>query len=153
MFALGRDPTKFADSNKVETPRTPIIMRIEKGLRTSKVCCYTFIPYRNEDPFFPAESEGQSPSSSQPSLHAPGGEAIEGGVRLRTLWLRPQGSVLVEEALAEIPPGRDGSGRQAQDPLPGLTLCGHRESVGHDAPITSSCPNGLCIPLQKLDGI
>jgi hypothetical protein len=31
MFALGRDPTKFADLNKVEIPRTPTIMQTKKG--------------------------------------------------------------------------------------------------------------------------
>jgi hypothetical protein len=50
-------------------------------------------------------ARGWSPPSPQPSLHAPEDEAIESGVRLRTLWLRPQGSVLVEEALVEIPLG------------------------------------------------
>jgi hypothetical protein len=96
---------------------------------------------------------GRSPSSPQPSLHAPGDEAIEGSVRLRTLWLGSQGCVPVEEALAEIPLGRDGPWRQPAEPLARLSLRGHREPVSHDAPITSSCSNIGRVSLQEPQGI
>jgi hypothetical protein len=121
-------------------------------LRTRKVCCYTFIPCGNEDPFFPAESEGgRAPPSPQPSLHAP--EAIEGSVHLRTLRLRPKGSILVEEALTEIPPGQDGFRGQPAEPLARLSFHGHREPVGHDRPIASSRSNIGRVALQEPNGI
>jgi hypothetical protein len=95
----------------------------------------------------------QSPSSPQLNLCAPGDEAIEGSVCLRALWLRPQGSVLVEEALADIPPRRDGLWGQPPEPPTRLSLRGHQEPVGHDTPITSGCPNIGCVALQELDRI
>jgi hypothetical protein len=96
---------------------------------------------------------GQSPSSPQPSLHALGDEAIEGGVRLRTLWLGSQGCVPIEEALIEIPPGGDGPRRQPAEPPARLSLRGHRKPVSHDTPITSSCSNIGRVSLQELHGI
>jgi hypothetical protein len=96
---------------------------------------------------------GRSPSSPQPSLHAPRDEAIEGGVRLHTLWLGSQGCIPVEEALAEIPPGQDGPRRQPTDLPTRLSLRGYREPVSHDAPITSNCSNIGRVSLQEPHGI
>jgi hypothetical protein len=36
MFALGRDPTKFADSNKVGIPGTPTIMQAKKKVENKQ---------------------------------------------------------------------------------------------------------------------
>jgi hypothetical protein len=152
MFTLSRAPFKSADSNKVETPRTPIVMQTKKVENKQSLLLH-FIPHGDENPFFSVEGDKAEPPSPQLCLLAPWDEAIEGSVRLRALWLRPQGSVLVEEALAEIPPGRDGPRRQTQDPPSRLILCSHREPVRHDAPIASSCTNGDGILPQKLDGI
>jgi hypothetical protein len=82
-----------------------------------------------------------------------GDEAIERSMHLRALWLRPQGSVLVEEALAKILPRRDGLWGQPPEPPARLSLRGHREPVGHDTPIASGRPNIGCIALQELDRI
>jgi hypothetical protein len=95
----------------------------------------------------------QIPQAPSFASARPGDETIKSGERLHALGLRPQGSVLVEEALAEISPGRDGSWQQTLDPLPRLVLCSHRELVCHDAPIASSYSNGDSVLPQELDGI
>jgi hypothetical protein len=105
MFALGRDPTKFTDSNKVETPKIPIVMQTRKGWGQAKSALTLLFLAELKIPSSQPRARGQSPLSPQPSLHAPEDETIEGSVPLRTLWLRPQGSVPIEEALTEIPPG------------------------------------------------
>jgi hypothetical protein len=66
---------------------------------------------RRRAPFPKRRQGGDDPEAPLPYLHAPGDGAIEDGVGLRVLWLRSQGCVSAEEALAEVPPGRDGSWR------------------------------------------
>jgi hypothetical protein len=51
----------------------------------------------------------QSPQAPSFTSAHPGDESTKSGERLRALGLQPQGSLLVEEALAEISPGQDGS--------------------------------------------
>jgi hypothetical protein len=84
----------------------------------------------------------QNPQAPSFASARPEDEATKSGERLRALWLWPQGSVLVEEALAEISPGQDGSWQQTPDPPPRLVLCSHRKPVCHDTPIASSRSNG-----------
>jgi hypothetical protein len=74
-----------------------------------KVCRYTFTPCEDEGPFFLAEGEGVAPPPPPraPSLvfTHPETRPSRGAYYYAPSGSGPQGSVLVEEALAEIPPG------------------------------------------------
>jgi hypothetical protein len=61
MFALGHDPTKFAGSNKVKTPKTPIVMQTGKGWGQAKFAVTLLLLAELKIPSSQPRARGRSP--------------------------------------------------------------------------------------------